>query len=54
MDQTSTHTDRWKGFPAASRNDIIEEYAMAWKTTEVYSEVEKDVYNTSYTDIPVF
>ena len=53
-DQISTHTDLWTGFHTASRDDITEEDAMARKTSEVYSEVEKDIYDTLCTDIPVF
>lgn len=54
MDQTSEHTDLWKGFHSASRNDIIEENVMAQKTIEVYNVVEKYVNNTLCTGIPVF
>lgn len=55
MGQTHQHTQRHRwGVPAASRHDIIDEYSMASKTTEVYSEVTKDIYSTLYTDIPMF
>lgn len=55
MGQIHQHTQRHRwGVPAASRHDIMDEYFMASKTTEVYSEVTKDIYSTLYTDIPMF